>query len=539
MNEKTGITIFATVEKKSNEDVGIADMVASSHENLLSRGKLVIVFMSMAIGLFLSFVDQTGITIALPYIGEELNSRDTISWAGISSLISNTMFMVLFGRFSDIFSRKYVLITCMLVLGVFDIACGFAQTAAQFFVFRAFCGIGAGGITSLSMVIVSDIITLEQRGKFQGILGSFVGLGNICGPFIAAGFIKKHTWRMFYCFLGPVVICSTSIVILLVPYTRPDISIKEKIQNLDYLGFLFSSIAIIFLLIPASGGGSTYEWNSSLVISFFVIGVLSFFCFLYVERKVAVLPMIPMKLFTTRLSLTCLLFQNLFFGMCYFSLIYYYPYYFQIVRGYSALHAAVNLLALVIPQSLTSILTGQVISRTGHYIYVVWFGYISWFISACLLNLWTTSSNKSITIITLVLNGMGIGAIFQPTLVAAQAQSHKRDRATIISTRNVLRSFGGAVGLAISSAIISNVYMKAIKKNGHLHFTTEQLNIIEGNFFGGISLDSYNPAQIEYLREIYLHALKNLFYFWMACMGVCTLSNFAIRDKGLKPLDDQ
>lgn len=497
MNESIHSSNKTSDVKVSEEKVKIAEVVAESHENLLSSKKIIIVFSSMAIGLFLSFVDQTGITVALPYIGEDLNATDIISWAGTSSLISNTMFMVLFGRFSDIFSRKYVLISCMLIMGIFDIACGFAQTATQLFIFRAFCGIGAGGITSLTMVIVSDIITLEQRGKYQGILGSFVGLGNACGPFIASAFIKRHTWREFYYFLGPVVICSTSIIIWLVPYTHPNMNMKEKLQKIDYLGFLFSSIAIIFILIPISGGGSTYAWNSGLVISFLVIGGIAFFCFLYVEKKIAILPMVPLKLFTTKLSLSFLLFQNFFFGMCYFSHIYYYPYYFQTIRGYSATYSALYLLALVLPQSLTSIISGQVISRTGHYIYVVWYGYITWLIATCLLNLWHTHSSVGIIVITLIFNGMGIGAIFQPTLVAAQAQSYKRDRATIISTRNVLRSFGGAVGLAISSSIISNIYMKTIGSSGGKYFTQAEIDTIRTNFFGGLNLDGFSQFKFN------------------------------------------
>lgn len=194
-------------EEVNTLEVHLSQVLADSHDNILPKKKLLIVFGALASALFLSFVDQNGITIALPDIAEELDAQETVSWAGTSSLISQTVFMVLFGRFSDIFSRKYVLIASMVILSLSDLACALAQTPYQLYIFRGFSGIGNGGITSLSMMIVSDIVTLEERGKYQGILGSCVGLGNAIGPFLASAFITHtHSWRKFYFMLFPLVI---------------------------------------------------------------------------------------------------------------------------------------------------------------------------------------------------------------------------------------------------------------------------------------------------------------------------------------------
>ncbi|EGV61714.1 hypothetical protein PSN45_000405 [Yamadazyma tenuis] len=540
MDEKVEVAVSVSSDNKKLKDEGIqvADTLANSHENTLSKQKLLVVFSAMSVSLFLSFVDQTAITVALPYIAEELDAENTISWAGTASLISTTMFMVLFGRFSDIFSRKYVLIGCLLVLAVFDLACGFAQTPYQLFIFRGFCGIGNGGVTSLTMVIVSDIVTLKERGKYQGILGSFVGLGNALGPILASAFISHLSWRKFYYMMFPIGILAAAIIFWLVPFTRPQMTLKEKLAKIDYLGFFFSSVAIIFILIPVSGGGTYYSWSSPLVISFLVIGGVSGMMFFFVEKKIAFLPMIPLNLFSTRMSLTCLLLQNFFFGMCYFGHVYYYPYFFQIVRRYSAIKASVHLLALVLPQSTTSVICGQVISRTGHYIYVVWYGYIAWTLGVCLLCLWGPDANQAKIIIPLILNGSGVGAIFQPTLVAAQAQSFKRDRATVISARNVLRSFGGAVGLAVASTIIANSFSKHLSLGGDL-FTSSEIIGLKSQVYSSLSLDSYSKDQSEFLIEAYMSSLKNVFYFWMGSISLCLVSNVVVRDRGLEPLDEQ
>jgi len=133
--------------------------------NILSKPKLLVVFSGLAFALFISFIDQNSIGVALPTIGDDLNAASTISWAGTSSLIANTVFQVLYGRLSDIMGRKVVFLTAVGLLALGDLLCSFAQTGPQLYAFRGISGVGNGGITALSMMIVSDIVTLENRGK--------------------------------------------------------------------------------------------------------------------------------------------------------------------------------------------------------------------------------------------------------------------------------------------------------------------------------------------------------------------------------------
>lgn len=133
--------------------------------NILSKPKLLLVFSGLAFALFISFIDQNSIGVALPTIGEDLNAATTISWAGTSSLIANTVFQVLYGRLSDIMGRKVVFLTAVGLLALGDLLCSFAKTGPQLYAFRGISGVGNGGITALSMMIVSDIVTLENRGK--------------------------------------------------------------------------------------------------------------------------------------------------------------------------------------------------------------------------------------------------------------------------------------------------------------------------------------------------------------------------------------
>lgn len=133
--------------------------------NILPKSKLIVVFAGLSFALLISFIDQNSIGIALPTIGEDLSAATTISWAGTSSLIANTVFQVLYGRLSDIVGRKVVFLSAVGLLALGDLLCSFAKTGPQLYAFRGVSGVGNGGITALAMMIVSDVVTLENRGK--------------------------------------------------------------------------------------------------------------------------------------------------------------------------------------------------------------------------------------------------------------------------------------------------------------------------------------------------------------------------------------
>lgn len=261
--------------------------------NLLPFGKLLVVFSGLAISLIITFVDQNGISVTLPTVAEDLNAQNTISWAGTSSLIANTMFTVLYGRLSDIFGRKIVYLSALALLCIADLLCGLSVNAPMFYVFRGTAGIAGGGVTSLTMIIVSDVVTLQERGKYQGILGAALGLGNVIGPFIAAAFIMRSTWRGFFWLISPLSVCSIVVGYFLIPNNARKDGFKTNVKRVDFFGILASSIAVIFILLPISGGGSYFNWDSAMVISMLAIGGCSLVAFILIEWKVAALPMLP------------------------------------------------------------------------------------------------------------------------------------------------------------------------------------------------------------------------------------------------------
>ncbi|KAL3483256.1 major facilitator superfamily domain-containing protein [Aspergillus germanicus] len=501
-----------------------AEKALHDQTNILPRGRLLIVFAGLAISLFISFVDQNGISVTLPTIAEDLNGKNTISWAGTSSLIANTMFSVLYGRLSDIFGRKIVYLSALALLCIADLLCGLSQNAAMFYVFRGLAGVAGGGISSLAMIIVSDVVTLQQRGKYQGILGASLGVANVVGPFIAAAFILRATWRGFFWMLSPLAACSIVVGYFLIPDSARKDSFRANLKRIDYFGIIASSIGIIFLLIPISGGGSYFEWDSPMVISMLVIGGLSLIAFFFIEWKVAVLPMLPMEFFKNRV-IVALFLQSFLLGAVYQAYLYYLPLYYQNARGWSPIVSAALTAPMVACQSISSVLSGQYISRFKRYGEVIWIGFGIWTLGAGLTLLFNTTTHPAVIAVIVAITGLGIGCTFQPTLVAFQAHCTKRQRAVVISDRNFFRCLGGACGLAISGAVLQAT-LRSHLPAGYAHLSDSTYTLP--------AQDSVSPELWKGIVDAYTQASKAVFILQVPLIGVAFLACLLIKDHGLE-----
>ncbi|KAL1796684.1 hypothetical protein ACET3X_005224 [Alternaria dauci] len=507
-----------------------AEAAVFDQTNLLPRKKLLIVFSALAISHYICFVDQTGIGVALPTIGRDLNAEDTISWAGTSALIANTIFQVLYGRMSDLFGRKSVLLSALALLAVSDLLCGLSRDATMLYVFRGLSGVANGGIASLSAMIVSDIVTLKERGKWQGMIGACVGLGNMSGPFIAAAFVQKSTWRAFFWLVSPVsAACGMfCLIVLPTPKDQPRADMKLVLKRIDYGGIFFGGSGLILLLIPIAGGGDYFEWESPMVVAMLTVGGCCMLAFVYIEHRVAILPLMPLSLFRSG-PVSVMLLQNFLFGVVAYSQTYYLPLFFQNARRLSPLITASLMLPLTASQMISSILSGRYISHFERYGEVIWGGFFLWTLGVGLTCMFNLDTPIWAIAIILFVQGLGIGAVFQPVLVALQAHCTKAQRAVVISNRNFIRSLGGAVGLAISAAALQNSLHRAMPKEFH----SLALSSYDTPDFA-----SLNPKQVVQILQAYATASRTVFILNVPFMGLCLLGCLFIKDRGLQRPDE-
>ncbi|EGV61180.1 MFS general substrate transporter [Yamadazyma tenuis ATCC 10573] len=396
------------------------------------------------------------------------------------------------------------------------------------------------------MVLISDIVTLKQRGNYQGILGANVGLGNACGPFLMSAFVSSSSWRNFYHMLPGLVAIQMATTYFFVEDRKKHLDSvltkKEKFMKVDYIGMFFSTAGLTLILVPLNGGGSTYSWNSVLVIVMFVVGGLCSVAFIVVEWKIPKLPMIPLNLFQST-SLNLIFSSNFFYGLIYFSFQYYLPYYFQIVLGKTEMQSAVLQVGMVLIQALMSTIAGQIISRSGHYKYVICGGYGSWLLGLGLLMLFDINTPDGEIVGILLVIGCGVGWTFQPSVVAAQAQSRKADRAVVISTRNVVRCLGGAIGTAVASLIVTNTVMAEINKafsnpDNYDNISVGYLTYLKEHIYNKISVQGLTDGQVTVVKKMYMKAIRNYFYMTIPLMGFCFISAFFVKDRGLRCIDE-
>ncbi|PGH01162.1 hypothetical protein AJ80_09057 [Polytolypa hystricis UAMH7299] len=491
----------------------------SNNEFPLTR--LLIIIGSLAFTLFVSLIDQNSVSTALPEIAKDLNAFDSISWVGTSFLIANTSFQLINGRLSDIFGRKACLLICLALLAIGDLLCGFAKSAIQLYIFRGLAGIGAGGINSLTMIIFADLTTLQQRGKYQGLLETNIALGNGVGPLIGGAFAQSSaTWRWAFWFVVPVTCLAAFGILSAVPKTQVQGSIKEKILLTDFWGMILSLGAAIIILIPVSGGGSTYEWNSAIVISLLCVGGILVIVFILVEWKVARVPVIPFRVFE-RTSAKILFTHNFITGIVYYMDLYYIPLYYQIVLGYAPLMSGVLVLPLILSFSASSTTAGLILSKIGRCNPVVRIGYLLWTAGAGGRIAFGENTSLGVIVVCLMIEGLGVGFSFQPVMIALLSNTKKEDRAVVTGLRNFLRTMGGAVGLAIGAAVLNNLLTANIPS--HLAAKDAPMELAS-------MLNTLSPSDKAVVVAAYMKGLKVVFCLGCPLMGICLLSSAFLTD---------
>ena len=221
-----------------------------------------LVYACLATAYFTSTLDINAVATALPVIGNSLNAGPTITWAGTAYLMGQAACQPLYGRLSDVFGRKLILMLSLGFIIFGGLLCGFAQTPTWLYICRAISGIGGGGVSSVVQIVVSDLVSMRDRGKYQGILSAAIGLGSCTGPFIAAGMLRRggEAWRGI--FWVPPIMASGCLVCMafLLPLRPVTGSWREKVGKIDWFGLVVAVVAMVFLLV-------------SWVLSFFL------FCF--------------------------------------------------------------------------------------------------------------------------------------------------------------------------------------------------------------------------------------------------------------------
>ncbi|KAF8878958.1 major facilitator superfamily domain-containing protein, partial [Infundibulicybe gibba] len=421
---------------------GRAEIQLTDQTNLLPFKKVIAVFLGLALCIVVSTLDSVIVATALPTISTAFNAGSVVSWVPSAYLLTSTSFQPLYGRFSDIFGRKIALSLGMCIFMVGNLIAGFSRSIIQLIIFRGIAGAGGGGILSMAQIVISDIVSLRDRGKYQGIIGVFVAFGY-----------AKVTWRWCFWINIPISLVAVGVVMFVLPLKQVQGNIRGKLLSVDYLGAGLTLVGCALVILPLIWGGVTFPWKSAVVLAPLFSGFLVIVIFCLWEWKGARLPIVPMYIFR-HLTVTGVYITMFVNGFVFFSSLYYLPQFFQVALGYTPIRAGVFLIPVLVSQMVVSWTAVRSSSLIGLFITIIHLGFAVWAVACGLISTIKPSSGKAVLVVYMLLAGIGAGQTLQTTTVAAQASVARKDMSVVTAFRNFIRLLGGTLSLAIGSTII-------------------------------------------------------------------------------------
>jgi EmrB/QacA subfamily drug resistance transporter len=413
------------------------------------RREVFVVFGALMLAVLLAALDSTIVATALPTITADLGGVNQLSWVVTGYLLASTISTPLYGKLGDLYGRKRIFQLSIVIFLVGSALCGLSQGMAELIVFRTIQGLGGGGLIVLAQAIIGDVVSPRDRGRYQGIFGAVFGLSSVAGPLIGGFLVDNASWRWIFYVNVPIGIVALAVigVALRVPHQRRE-------ARIDVWGTVLLSLAAGSFVLATSLGGETYPWGSWQIIGLGVLAVVATALLIPVERRAAE-PVLPLSLFSSRVF-TIASAMGFIIGLSLFGATTYLPLFLQIVNGASPTSSGLQLLPLMLGLLITSIGSGQVIARWGHYKPFPIAGTAILVVGFLLLSRMGPSTSALERSFDMLVVGLGLGLVMQVLVLAVQNDVDYRDLGVATAGATFFRSIGGCFGVAICGAIFSN-----------------------------------------------------------------------------------
>jgi EmrB/QacA subfamily drug resistance transporter len=461
-----------------------------------------VVFTGLVLVMLLAALDGTIVATALPTIVGELGGLEHISWITSAYLLAQTAATPLYGKLGDLYGRKRVLQTAIVLFLAGSALCGLAQSMTALIVFRAVQGLGAGGLIVLTQAVIGDIVPPRERGRYQGIFGGVFGISSVAGPLIGGLIVERISWRWVFYVNLPIGIAA--LVVLAI--TLPAAGARAK-PVIDYLGAGLLAAGLSAIVLVTSLGGTTWAWGSSTTILTGALGVLALLAFAVVERRAAE-PVLPPALWRERVFSTAGV-LSLIVGFALFGAVTFLPLYFQTVDAASPTGSGLRLMPMMLGVLVTSIASGQAISRFGRYKVFPVAGTAVMAVGLELLSRLGVGTSTLEGSLYLLVLGLGMGMVMQVLILAVQNAVPYEVLGAATSGVTLMRGIGGSLGTALFGSIFTN-RLTAQLSGGALPPQLRQI-VAGGGRLTGTQVDRLPaPARLAY-EQAYVQALTPVF----------------------------
>ncbi|MEU0463115.1 MFS transporter [Amycolatopsis sp. NPDC006131] len=422
----------------------------------LTHKQILTILSGLLLGMFLAALDQNIVSVAIVKIANDLHGFDEQAWATTAYLITATIATPLYGKLSDIYGRKPFYLTAIALFVIGSAACTFATSMYELAAFRAFQGLGAGGLMSLAMTIIGDVVPARERVKYQGYFMMVFGSATVLGPVLGGLFSGFDNlagldgWRWIFLINVPIGVVALAVVarVLNVPHQRQD-------HRIDWFGAVSLAIAVVPLLLVAEQG-RTWGWGSTTSVICYAVAAFGIVLFLFVEYVMKDEALIPLRLFRNS-TFSVAIGGGTLVGLGMFGALSMIPLYFQVVRGYSPTEAGLLMLPLVLGIMTGSQISGRITAKTGRYKILPVVGTVLIAAGAVLYAQVHYDSPLWQPLVVALLIGLGLGGCMQTLIIAAQNAGPRRDMGVSTASATFFRQMGGTLGVAVFLTILFNL----------------------------------------------------------------------------------
>ena len=404
---------------------------------------------AILLAMFLGALDQTIVGPVLPRIVGDLNGADYYTWVVTAYLLTSTVTVPIYGKVSDLYGRRPLLMLGIVLFVIGSALSGLSQTMWQLILFRGLQGLGSGALFPIALAVIGDLFTPAERGKYQGLFGAVFGVAFLLGPGLGGYLTDTLSWHAVFYVNVPIGILALIVIAALLPNVRKE-GAQARIDVLGTLTLVGGLVPILVALTVAENG----DWSNPWVWGEIVLGVVLLAVFIWAERRAAE-PIIPLHLFRSRTfsaSMVAVFLATFGFAAATIFL----PLFYQVVEGASATESGYKLLPFLVGLIFSSILSGQIVARTGRYKWVLLVGMVLLTVGLALMTQLRFDTPDTTLWAWMFVAGLGVGPTFAVFTIVVQNAVPFHELGTATSDLTLFRQIGTTVGLTMAFTLFTN-----------------------------------------------------------------------------------